>query len=60
MAKRLVELYKVGDKVKVTFGDGHWWLGEVIGLDHPGIWVAIQGGGLWFVTNAGRIQMADP
>jgi hypothetical protein len=59
MVKRLVELYKLGDRVKITSGDETWWPGVVVGHDHPGIWVKTQDGGWWFVTNPRRIQMDD-
>ncbi|MFZ0544446.1 MAG: hypothetical protein WAM60_03355 [Candidatus Promineifilaceae bacterium] len=59
MKKRLVEMFKLNDRVEIylrtTHGDD-WQPGRVIQLDHPGVWVEIDGGSHWFVTNRQKIR----
>ncbi len=60
MPARLSETYRAGDLVEIVF-DVHWqrgqWLaGQVVGLQHPGLWVQLAGGSMWFVTNTRRIR----
>lgn len=59
MAARLTETYQVGDLVEVTFKDdeaGEWLAAQVVGHQPPGLWVQMQDGSLWFVTNTRRIR----
>ena len=59
MAARLVEIYKLADRVEVLFADEEgdtWRPGVVRGLDHPGVWVQTEDRRLWFVTNGRRIR----
>jgi hypothetical protein len=60
MPKRLVEQLAVGDEVEITFGEGAWYPGVVIGLNHPGVWVKLLDGSRWFVTHVGRIRKTKP
>ncbi|HSH01724.1 MAG TPA: hypothetical protein VLL52_04335 [Anaerolineae bacterium] len=58
MAKRLQELYGVGDVVEIYFGMAdEWRLGRVLAHDPPGMWVGTVGGGEWFVTNGRRVRV---
>jgi 2-polyprenyl-3-methyl-5-hydroxy-6-metoxy-1,4-benzoquinol methylase len=60
--KRLTEIYEPGDKIEIRFSDqanqadAAWSSGQVVRLDHPGVWVKTKNGGLWFVTNRRRIK----
>ncbi len=59
MAARLVEIYKLADRVEVLFADeagDTWRPGVVRGLDHPGVWVQTEDRRLWFVTNGRRLR----
>ena len=63
MARRLVEVYQMGDPVEVFFAEtahedatGEWRQGRVVGLQHPGVWVRTEDGAAWFVTNTRRIR----
>lgn len=59
MAKRLSEQYAPGDVVEILFEQAGWseWLrGAVVGFQHPGLWVRLLNGSMWFVTNTKRIQ----
>jgi hypothetical protein len=57
MAKaRLVELYPVESCVEIMLGEANWAAGIVIGHQHPGVWVRVQNGRSWFVTNRRRIR----
>ena len=59
MAKRLSEQYAPGDEVEILFEQAGWseWLcGAVAGFQHPGLWVRLPNGSMWFVTNAKRIR----
>ena len=47
MAERLVTLYKIGEGVEITFDGDVWWQGQVVKLDHPGIWVQTEDGRPW-------------
>ncbi len=59
MVKRLVELYRPGDRVEIKLADEEWTPGKVVRHDPPGLWVATTASGLWFVTNGRRIRAAD-
>ncbi len=58
MAKRLVELYREGQDVEIRLADGGWYTGRVVRLDHPGVWVRLDDGSQWFVTNGRNIRAA--
>jgi hypothetical protein len=62
MKKRLVEMYRVNDRVEIylkSAGGERWYSGRIIQHDNPGVWVEIGGGSHWFVTNRQRIRKAD-
>jgi hypothetical protein len=59
MPKRLSELYAIGTHVELRLSDAGWSAGRVVAHDFPGIWVAIEKGGRWFVTNHRHIRQAD-
>jgi hypothetical protein len=59
MPQRLVEKYAPGDKVEITLGDGVWRSGEIARHAHPGVWVKLTDGSMWFVTNGSRIRQQD-
>ena len=56
MNKRIVNEFRVGEKVEIDFGDGRWRRAVVIELAHPGLWVLDGAGKRWFVTNKRRIR----
>jgi hypothetical protein len=59
MPARLSETYRAGDRVEIVFdveGLAQWLPGRVVGLQHPGLWVRLPDGSLWFVTNTRRIR----
>lgn len=59
MPPRLSETYRSGDPVEIVLeidGMEHWLAGRVVGLQHPGLWVQLPGGSMWFVTNTRRIR----
>jgi hypothetical protein len=56
MKKRLVDEFRIGDRIEVNLGDGDWPPAVVIGLDHPGLWVLDELGRRWFITNRRRIR----
>jgi hypothetical protein len=59
MTARLSETYRAGDWVEVVFdveGSLQWLAGQVVGMQHPGLWVRLPGGSMWFVTNTRRIR----
>jgi hypothetical protein len=62
MARRLVDVYAVGDQVEIlqVVDDAEVWRpGEVVGHQYPAVWVRTAGDGkLWFVTNGKRIRVA--
>jgi hypothetical protein len=61
MTARLSETYRAGDWVEIVFdvhGDPQWLAGQVMGMQHPGLWVRLPGGSMWFVTNTRRIRPA--
>jgi hypothetical protein len=58
MAKRLIELYQLNDRVEIKLADGRWRPGKVTQHDPPGVWVMTLDDGLWFVTNGRRIRPA--
>lgn len=61
MPKRLSEQFAVGDDVEIRFepvGVDGWMRGSVVGVQAPGLWVRLAGGGVWFVTNTRRIRPA--
>jgi hypothetical protein len=63
MSARLIEIYKLDDRVEVLFADeagDTWRPGVVRGLDHPGVWVQTEDRRLWFVTNGRRIRPTTP
>jgi hypothetical protein len=58
MTARLSETYRAGDRVEIAFdvdGSPQWLAGQVVGLQHPGLWVRLSGGSMWFVTNTRKI-----
>ncbi len=55
MAKRLVDRFEIGQFVAIELGE-QWNLGKVVRHDHPGVWVQVRDGRLWFVTNGRRIK----
>jgi hypothetical protein len=57
MAKaRLIDLYPVESRVEIMLGEANWAAGIVIRHQHPGVWVQVQNGRSWFVTNRRRIR----
>ena len=59
MTARLSETYRAGDRVEIVFdvdGRQQWLAGQVVGLQHPGLWVRLPGGSMWFVTNTRKIR----
>ena len=61
MPARLSEVYRLGDWVEIVFaadGDERWLAGRVVGFQHPGLWVQLPSGSMWFVTNTRRIRPA--
>lgn len=63
MPPRLIEIYRLNDRVEVLFADeeGDAWRPAVVrGLDHPGVWVQTADRRLWFVTNGRRIRPMTP
>lgn len=60
MAQRLVEAYPLGKRVEIVFqieDDEVWRPGEVVGHQHPAVWVRTDDDRkLWFVTNSKRIR----
>ena len=59
MPARLSETYRSGDVVEILFDtdDGEQWLpSQVVGVQHPGLWVQLAGGSMWFVTNTRKIR----
>ena len=64
MTRRLVDLYPVGASVEIVFvvDDVETWLrGDVVGHQHPGVWVRTAADRrLWFVTNGKRIRLPGP
>ena len=56
MPQRLVELYPEGQAVEIRLADGGWRAGRVVRLDHPGVWVRLDDGSQWFVTNRRNIR----
>jgi hypothetical protein len=63
MTKRLVDEYQPGDPVEVFFTREdieEWRRGRAVSLQHPGVWVRLDDGSMWFVTNTRRIRkLAD-
>lgn len=61
MTARLNETYRAGDRVEIVFdveGSPQWLAGQVVGVQHPGLWVRLPGGSMWFVTNTRKIRPA--
>lgn len=61
MTARLSETYRPGDLVEIVFdidGSPQWLAGQVVGFQHPGLWVRLPGGSMWFVTNTRKIRPA--
>jgi hypothetical protein len=59
MPARLNESYRLGDLVEIVFdvdGSERWLAGRVLGFQHPGLWVRLPGGSMWFVTNTRKIR----
>jgi hypothetical protein len=56
MKKRIVDEFRIGERVKINFGDGFWLPAVVVELAHPGLWVQDGVGRRWFVTNKKRIR----
>lgn len=53
--RRLVEKYAIGARVRVQFGD-RWLPGTVVAHAHPAVWVELDDGRRFFVTNSRRIR----
>lgn len=64
MAQRLVEQYELGVRVEILLlidDVEEWRTGEVVGQQHPAVWVRTDGDHkLWFVTNGKRIRPVPP
>lgn len=62
--RRLNERFAPGEHVQIQFsGDPHnrWWMGQVVAVHAPGVWVQLQNGQCFFVTNTRRIRpVASP
>jgi hypothetical protein len=54
--RRLTALYPIEAAVEVRLSDGEWHHGRVARHDHPGLWVEIDEGAQWFVTNGRHIR----
>jgi hypothetical protein len=62
VADRLRERYRQGDTVEIHFADdpiGRWFVGQIVAIEDPGLWVALEDGTRWFVTNGRRIRPAS-
>ena len=59
MPPRLIEVFSVGQRVEVRFGDDQWVRGIVTAHDHPGVWVLTSDSRQWFVTNRANIRIAE-
>jgi hypothetical protein len=58
---RLAEVYRAGDAVEVYFTDAEEWRpGVVVAVQPPAVWVRMEEGTLWFVTNGRRIRQEGP
>lgn len=57
--RRLTALYPLMSPVEVRLTDGEWHPGRVARHDHPGLWVEIEEGAQWFVTNGRHIRPSD-
>lgn len=58
MSRRLVDRFTVAAEVEIQFqGYGDWFSGQVVAHQHPGVWVQLTRGGLYFVTNSSRIRL---
>jgi hypothetical protein len=58
VTQRLVDRFQINDLVEVyltTATGAGWQPGQVVGAEHPGLWVAAAGT-FWFVTNGRRIR----
>jgi hypothetical protein len=58
MVQRLAELYPKGERVEIRLRDEAWYAGLVVRHDHPGVWVHLDDGSQWFVTNRRSIRPA--
>lgn len=56
MAQRLIDVFRVGEAVEISFGNDQWVLATVRELQHPGLWVQTADGRLWFLTNTRHIR----
>ncbi len=59
MARRLVDVYRPGDRVEVFFSDEtseEWRPAEIVALQHPGVWARTSDGKVWFVTNGRHVR----
>jgi hypothetical protein len=64
MAQRLIDLYQPGDPVEINLaasqGDNwqpdNWQPGRILRHDPPGVWVQMENGRQWFVTNGRKIR----
>ena len=60
MVKRLTQSYPVGTQVEIWLRARDRWLpGQVVGHNHPGLWVKTKDGGRWYVTNHRRIRLRE-
>ena len=58
VVKRLAERFPVGALVEIEINGYGWQAGRVVQHDHPGLWVKMIDGRIWFVTNGRKIRAA--
>jgi hypothetical protein len=57
--RRITDRYAPGERIEITFaGDAHerWWAGVVLRPEPPGLWVQLDDGRAFWVTNSRRIR----
>ncbi len=59
MPKRLIEMYRIGDNVEITFEGRIWKPAVVIDPVDPGVWVKTRDGHEWFVVQSKAIRRAQ-
>jgi hypothetical protein len=66
MPQRLSDQFQINDRVEIYLSlpalaslpdEASWQPGTVVGVQHPGLWVATAGT-FWFVTNGRHIRPA--
>jgi hypothetical protein len=63
MAERVVDAFGLGDLVEIRFASDapdEWQGGRIVGHQSPGVWVELNDGSKWFVTNRRRIRGRRP